>query len=627
MGIPSDPMSADAQSRGGRPFALPERYRVRRHIATGGMASVWCAEDLVLDRTVAIKILAERFADDQLAMRRFKREARAAARVSTHPHVVTVYDVGDLDPEPGSPEATGRAFIVMEYLAGGTVADAIHHDSVRRHEAMRWLHEAASALDHAHERGIVHRDIKPANLLLDRGRGLHVTDFGIARLTSEDTITTSDQLFGTAAYLSPEQALGREATGASDRYALAVAAFELLVGERPFSAPHFSAQARQHIEEPPPAASERDRTLSSAVDEVLLQGLAKDPADRPATAAAFVASLREALTAPAPGRHEPRRRPGRMPDPAAPAASTAAAIGGRVRRRDPVTPGQTGSDVRARGAGPPPAPPAPRRRRRRAVALGALAVAILVVAGIAIAATGGSRGRPASREAQRTVTTTTTRHVSRTHRAARRRPRSTPTTTPTPATTAPAAPVPTAPTAAQLQSTGHTEMLDGNYQTAIPTLQKAVSASSPGSLTDAYALYDLGRSLVLSGNPGDAIPVLRKRLEIPNQTGTVRGLLDQAQAAAGRNHAPASSGVAPTSAPTTPTTSPTAPPSGHGSRGSGGAGVVPTTPGESHGQPNGDGPPARHANGRGRRPATQFRPHAQQRSQRGIVQLITAAAG
>ena len=622
MGIPSDPMSADAQSGGGRPFALPERYRVRRHIATGGMASVWCAEDLVLDRTVAIKILAERFADDQLAMRRFKREARAAARVSTHPHVVTVYDVGDLDPEPGSPEATGRAFIVMEYLAGGTVADAIHHDSVRRHEAMRWLHEAASALDHAHERGIVHRDIKPANLLLDRGRGLHVTDFGIARLTSEDTITTSDQLFGTAAYLSPEQALGREATSASDRYALAVAAFELLVGERPFSAPHFSAQARQHIEEPPPAASELDRTLSAAVDEVLSQGLAKDPADRPATAGAFVASLREALTAPGPGRHEPRRRPGRMPDPAAPAASTAAAIGGRVRHRDPLTPGPARSDAPARGGGAPSAP-----RRRRAVALGALAVAILVVAGIAIAATSGSRGRPASREAQRTVTTTTTRHVRRTHHAARPRPRSTPTTTPTPPTTAPAAPVTAAPTAAQLQSTGHTEMLDGNYQTAIPTLQKAVSASSPGSLTDAYALYDLGRSLVLSGNPGDAIPVLQKRLQIPNQTGTVQGLLDQARAAAGQNHAPASSGVAPTSAPTTPTPSPTAPPSGHGSQGSGGAGVVPTTPGEGHGHPNGDGPRAQRGNGRGRRPSTQFRPRAQQRSQRGIVQLITAAAG
>jgi eukaryotic-like serine/threonine-protein kinase len=204
------------------------------------MASVWCADDLVLGRTVAVKVLAERFAHDDMAVRRFQREARAAARVSNHAHVVTIFDVGDLEPEVrgGGP---GRAFIVMEYLAGGTVADAIRVGAVRRQEAVRWIREAASALDHAHARGIVHRDIKPANFLLNRSRVLHVADFGIARLMSEDTITTAGELFGTAAYLSPEQALGREATGASDRYALTVTAFELLAGKRPFGAQHFAA--------------------------------------------------------------------------------------------------------------------------------------------------------------------------------------------------------------------------------------------------------------------------------------------------------------------------------------------------------------------------------------------------
>ncbi|HEY1569585.1 MAG TPA: serine/threonine-protein kinase, partial [Solirubrobacteraceae bacterium] len=196
---------------------LPDRYRVRRRLATGGMAAVWCAEDLVLGRTVAVKVLAERFAHDEMAMRRFKREARAAARVSTHAHVVTIYDVGDLEVDPRDIESTARPFIVMEYLAGGTVADAIRVGAVRRQEAVRWIREAASALDHAHARGIVHRDIKPANFLLNRSRVLHVADFGIARLVSEDTITSTGELFGTAAYLSPEQALGREATGASDR--------------------------------------------------------------------------------------------------------------------------------------------------------------------------------------------------------------------------------------------------------------------------------------------------------------------------------------------------------------------------------------------------------------------------
>ncbi len=160
------------------PFSLPDRYRVKRHLANGGMASVWCAEDLELDRSVAIKVLAERFAHDAEALRRFKREARAAARVGTHPQVVTVYDV---DVTPADADGPGRAFIVMEYLAGGTVADAIRHDDIRRQESIRWLREAASALDHAHAAGIVHRDIKPANFLLDRSRVLHVADFGIAQ--------------------------------------------------------------------------------------------------------------------------------------------------------------------------------------------------------------------------------------------------------------------------------------------------------------------------------------------------------------------------------------------------------------------------------------------------------------
>ncbi|HTU30245.1 MAG TPA: serine/threonine-protein kinase, partial [Solirubrobacteraceae bacterium] len=179
-------MSPDTNQSLERPLGLPDRYRVKRHIASGGMASVWCAEDLVLSRNVAVKVLAERFAHDHVAVLRFKREARAAARVSNHPHVVTVYDVGELAPSSGA-DATresGGAFIVMEFLAGGTVADAIRYDSVRRQEAMRWLAEAASALDHAHARGIVHRDIKPANFLLDRGRTLHVADFGIAHLAT-----------------------------------------------------------------------------------------------------------------------------------------------------------------------------------------------------------------------------------------------------------------------------------------------------------------------------------------------------------------------------------------------------------------------------------------------------------
>src|ERR1700760_3274670 len=281
---------------------LPERYELVRRIATGGMASVWCAEDQVLGRRVAVKLLSDPYADDPTAVRRFQREARVAARLSGHRHVVTIYDVGRTN--------DGRPFIVMEFLPGGTVADALRVGEVERGDAVRWITEAASALDFAHGRGVIHRDIKPGNLLLDCERVLHVADFGIARIGTDETITRSDQVFGTAGYLSPERVVGRPATEASDRYSLAVAAFELLVGERPFTAEPFPVQAPQHLEEPPPRASARNRELPRSVDAVLARGMAKAPEDRWPTACAFAQALEGALQA---GAAEPRtavlRRP------------------------------------------------------------------------------------------------------------------------------------------------------------------------------------------------------------------------------------------------------------------------------------------------------------------------------
>ena len=188
---------------------LPERYEAIHRIARGGMATVWCAHDRTLDRRVAIKLLAEPYAYDELAGRRFKREARAAARLSGHPNVVTIYDVGQTPADDG---ALGRPFLVMEYLSGGTVADALQAGTVNRLIALSWLQNAAAALDYAHRRGVIHRDVKPANFLLDRDRVLHVADFGIAQLGSEDQLTVSGEVLGTAAYLAPERALGQPAT-------------------------------------------------------------------------------------------------------------------------------------------------------------------------------------------------------------------------------------------------------------------------------------------------------------------------------------------------------------------------------------------------------------------------------
>jgi hypothetical protein len=255
------------------------------------MGEIYVAEDRELGRQVAIKVLHERFAEEAQLRHRFSREALAAARLSGHPHVITIYDVG---------EWAGRAFIVMEYLPGGTVAERARSGPISSAEALEWLGQAAEALDAAHELGVIHRDVKPANLLFDARGHIVVADFGIARVADETTgMTAAGTVLGTAGYLAPEQALGQPATEASDRYALAVVAYELLTGQRPFVRSSTTAEAAAHIHEPVPRASERGVGLPPAVDDIFERALAKVAADRYPSAASFVADLRQALEAPA----------------------------------------------------------------------------------------------------------------------------------------------------------------------------------------------------------------------------------------------------------------------------------------------------------------------------------------
>ncbi len=516
MGNQSHP---DARVR--KDLGLPDRYAALRHIASGGMASVWCARDRALSRNVAIKLLAERFADDHDANARFVREARAAARLSGHPNVVMIYDVGET-------EADGRAFIVMEFLAGGTVADAIRVDSVRRVHAVKWLQEAASALDFAHSRGVLHRDIKPANLLLDRDRTLHVADFGIARLGTEDTITGTGQVLGTASYLAPERALGQPATAASDRYSLAVAAFELLVGERPFAARHFAAQARQHIEEEPPAASLLNRTLPESVDAILARGMAKRPEQRWPTAQDFAQALENALTEAATRSHY----------------RVAAAAPARPPR-GPATHSTTVRRPAPRTASHPPAAARPSRsvgRRTRIPALAALIAG--AAAAVAIAGTIGSGGHSAqsSSSVQRQASAATHTHAPAPAKPPSPKPRTTQTQT---VTATPAAATTPPPTADTLEARGHELLAEGNYSAALPALRQAVNAANPSSLTYAYALYDYGRALLLAGDPKAAVTVLYQRLQIPNQTGAVRQELQLALLALGQNAQSGGAGAVP----------------------------------------------------------------------------------
>ena len=493
-------------------IALPTRYKVVRHIANGGMASVWLAEDELLGRLVAVKVLSPGLAQDERANRRFVREARAGARLSECRHVVTVYDIGEHD---------GRPFMVMEHFSGGTVADRLRSGrDVPRALALRWLREAADALDCAHGHDVVHRDVKPANLLIDERGRLAVGDFGIATVATEASLTQTGQVLGTAAYISPEQARGHAATDASDRYALAVVAFELLTGRRPFTADHPAAQARAHVEESVPSASAAGTGLPARVDRVLATGMAKDPAERPATAADFIDALEVALDG----------------EPAAAGPPTAVTA--------PVT-------------AAPPRPPA-RSVRRRSHAR----QAPLARHGRPRRARGGGGRRHRDRRRDRWQGRRRRRHHDqpREHGGAQHveaqvpaqdaghpapgddpgaRPdhaaapdRAVTTQTPPPAQAKSDDPV-------ALNDQGFALIGQGNAAGAVAPLQRSVEAfraqGRKGDIGYAYALYNLGNALRLSGHPAEAIPFLQERLQVSNyKRGVVKKELKTAQQQAGQ---------------------------------------------------------------------------------------------
>ena len=250
------------------------------------MGEIYRATDELLGRVVAVKVLADRYAEDPGVRERFTREALAAARLSGRPNVVTIFDVG---------ESEGRPFIVMEYLGGGSLEDRIRGGPVQTGQALDWLEQAAVALDAAHAEGVVHRDVKPANLLLDGADNVHVADFGIASAAGMDSLTKTGTVIGTAAYLSPEQAQGERATPGSDRYALAVVAWELLTGRRPFGGDTPAAEAAAHVHAEVPAIGSQRQDLPQELDGVFARALAKDPAARYRSAAEFVADLRDAV--------------------------------------------------------------------------------------------------------------------------------------------------------------------------------------------------------------------------------------------------------------------------------------------------------------------------------------------
>jgi len=260
------------------PQEVAGRYRLDSRLGAGGMSTVFMAIDTVLERPVAVKLLAEHLADDEAFVARFRREALAAARLQ-HPNIVQVFDSG-LD------EPSGRHYIVMEYVEGPSCADLIRDQGVLDiDQAVGIVRDACHGLDYAHRAGVVHRDVKPGNLLISKDTGaVKLADFGIAKAAEQTRITQVGSVLGTAAYLSPEQATGAESTPASDIYSLGVCAYQFLSGRLPHEYGSLTELAlKQQNDEIEPIRSFRPE-VPETLDRAIRVSLARDPEQRYASA-------------------------------------------------------------------------------------------------------------------------------------------------------------------------------------------------------------------------------------------------------------------------------------------------------------------------------------------------------
>lgn len=265
---------------------LDGRYCVGPVVARGGMSTVYRGTDTRLERPVAIKVMAPRFAADPAFLQRFEREARAAARLH-HPGVVGVHDQG-IDSSP----AGDRVYLVMELVDGGTLRDLLReHGSLAVPLALSVAEMVLSALAAAHQEGLVHRDIKPENVLIGPGGVVKVADFGLVRAVAEASSSTGDVILGTVAYLSPEQVATGAADARSDVYATGVLLFEMLTGSPPYTGETALSVAYRHVHDDMPAPSTAGAVVPAALDELIVRATRRDPAARPPDAAAFLHTL------------------------------------------------------------------------------------------------------------------------------------------------------------------------------------------------------------------------------------------------------------------------------------------------------------------------------------------------
>ena len=432
------------------------------------MGDIYVATDELLGREVAVKLLGDRYAADAGIRQRFKREALAAARISGEPGAITIFDVGDWEDRP---------FIVMEYLAGGSLEERLRREGAQPPaRALGWLEQAAIALDAAHRHGIVHRDVKPANLLLNDREEVAVADFGIASAAGLDSMTLTGTVLGTAGYLSPEQATGERATPASDLYSLAIVAYELLSGERPFENESPTAEAAAHVNAPVPSIAERCEHLPPELDRVFRRALSKDPASRYGSAREFVAELRNALSR---------------------SAGTTALL----------------------------APAAPPRKARNGYLLPLVLLLAAGAVGAVVAAiltSGGSSPTVVTRTVAGPGGTTTVQQ------------------TVTRQTTAPAPPPPPPPpppasaggSGHALNDQGYSLMRQGDYAGALPLLQQAVQklqGTGPADPYEGYANYNLGYTLYRLGRCSEAVTYLRRAEHLEPNRSEPRDIRKRAQ--------------------------------------------------------------------------------------------------
>lgn len=267
-------------------YELNHRYKIIESLGEGGMANVYLAHDLVLDRDVSVKLLRLDLRDDPSTKRRFEREAMAATQLND-PHIVGVYDVG---------EEHGIQYMVMEYVKGTDLKNYIHdHYPIPLPQVIDIMEQVLSAVQTAHANGIIHRDLKPQNILIDENKNIKITDFGIAMAASQNSMTQTNSLLGSVHYLSPEQARGSIATPQSDIYSLGIILFELLTGQVPFEGETAVSIALKHFRDEIPSVRKFNPQIPQPLENVVYRATAKHPCDRYHDVEAMAADLQTSL--------------------------------------------------------------------------------------------------------------------------------------------------------------------------------------------------------------------------------------------------------------------------------------------------------------------------------------------